>query len=271
MLHEGRIMSLTCFTSEHKRARIEAGAAAWTDAEIATAASLEATLKRVVANPAALALLVNEATLAQIAGWARVSRAFYTLLYCSDALWHVLLDRRVWKPRYIWMPFFLPRTPPGSPVLLAEKMRVVTMIRPCVYIYWKFVYDSGAPEQTSVETYTAEQICLYSSFRVFLQTRGSLHYGHVHYMVNGHYFRQKCRVDAPQYCTEWVHNQENDDPMYIYHTMIWTMGMNLEKLVENLFQGHVLRIYMECAVTQEKFGSRVPKSTNRRVYKPRKR
>jgi hypothetical protein len=263
ILHKGHCMSLACRTSEHKRARIEAEtcAVAWTAAEITAASSLAATLKMVVLNDAALCVLAKDATLAEIAGWARVSHAFNTIVFGSDKLWFKLM-MRVWTTNYNWSSYKVDVPPPKfGPIALHEKKLIVPIFRPCVHVNWKFMHRARrARSHTLVEAYTLEQLCRHESFHDFLDWLDLQQHATMLKAARGKQFKllyravfESTTVSSELACDTGLYRNVSQSPAVIStiidHLVIMCPAMYRYRLQASLWHGDgVLHIYFKCFV-----------------------
>jgi hypothetical protein len=205
--------------------------------------------------------LAKDATLAEIAGWARVSRAFNAIVFGSDKLWFNLL-MRVLPKNHNWCSckVDVPPPPKFGPIALHEKKMIVPIFRPCVHVNWKFMHRAKrARNHTLVEAYTLEQMCKHESFQDFLDWLDLQQHATVLKASRGKQSTLLYRAvfDAPLSpelaCDTGLYHDVSQSPAVIPtiidHLVIMCPAMYRYRLKASLWQGDgVLRIYFKCFV-----------------------
>jgi hypothetical protein len=167
---------------------------------VAELASLEATLKLVMVNGAALDVLTKNVSLDTIAGWARVSRMFGALVFHSNTFWFAMMKRYVYIHHGQYMLYDFKR-----PYLEYAKHQLPAKFRTCIQLNRCVIWHDERPNWVSNETYAYWQIQTHASLYVFIQDLDARHIVKILSILDGNVFEQKCSFSFV--CGPWQYHQ----------------------------------------------------------------
>jgi hypothetical protein len=169
---------------------------------VAELASLEATLKLVMANDAALDVLTKNVSLDSIAGWARVSRMFGALVFHSNTFWFAMMRRYVYIHHGQYMLYDFKR-----PYLEYAKHQLPAKFRTRIQLNRCVIWCDGRSNWISRETYAYWQIQAHASVRMLFRHLDELHIPQITKIIAGNVFDERYSVvvfDTDTECgTQW--------------------------------------------------------------------
>lgn len=216
---------------------------------VASLASLEATLKLVMVNGAALDVLTENVTLESIEGWAHVSRMFGALVFHSNTFWFAMMKRYVYIHHGQYMLYDF-----KHPYLECAKRRLPAKFHTCIQLNRRVIWRDGRRSWISNETYTYWQLQAHACLYLFVVGLDERHILQISSLIDGNAFEQRYSfgiIGGPwEYMKPWSSGRTDGVVLKISHVIseLAAVKRGYNPLEATFEQGGVLQINFEYTV-----------------------